>query len=159
MHRFPDLSSRPFNLYVERYIQLSPVILYKAWTKQFDAWFAAPDSVLMQGEVDTVFFFETEHKFEDQEVAERYPHYGRFLRLKADKLVELTWITGERGTRGAETVVTVELCPQNGGTQLKLSHAGFPDAESRDQHEKAWPTVLEQLEKKMKELEFLSSKY
>lgn len=147
-HRTPDLTKRPFNLAVDRFMSISPRTLYLAWTKQFDAWFADPGSVLMQGEVNTPFFFETVHKFEDSEVADRHPHYGRFLRLEPDKHIELTWVTGERGTKGAETIVTVELIAQPTGTLLKLEHAGFPDAESRDQHAAAWPYVLELLEQK-----------
>jgi len=46
-------------------------------------------------------------------------------------------------------VVTVELTPENGGTRLQLSHAGFPDEESRDRHQQAWPMVLAQLDERM----------
>ncbi len=43
----------------------------------------------------------------------------------------LTWVTA--ATKGAETVVTGELAPDDGGTQ----------------YEQAWPNVLEQFDRRM----------
>jgi uncharacterized protein YndB with AHSA1/START domain len=147
--RSPDLSGRPFDLWVEHRFAAAPAVLYEAWTRGMERWFAAPGSLLMRPEVDAVFFFETEFKRQPDAAVERHPHYGRFLRLVENRLVELTWVTGAMGTEGAETVVTVELHAAGEGTRLCLKHAGFPDAAARDRHRQAWPMVLSQLEQRV----------
>jgi uncharacterized protein YndB with AHSA1/START domain len=147
--RRPDLSQRPNHLQVERVMSASPAALYRAWTEQFDVWFAAPGSVLMQPAIDIPFFFETDFESVPGEGATRHAHYGRFLELRPEALVVMTWVTGAGGTEGAETVVTVELAAHGGGTNLRLTQEGFPRAELRDQALAAWPLVLEQLDRRI----------
>ena len=125
-------------------MQASPDALYRTWTEQLDRWFATPGTLLMTAKVNSVFFWEACHE------GNRYPHYGRFLRLEPGRLVELTWLTGQTGTKGAETVLTVEFIPGGTGARLQLTHNGFQDQESRDAHEKAWPEVLAHLDEKLR---------
>ncbi len=139
----PALSSTPLRATAERQMAVSADVLFRAWTtEQFDRWFAAPGTVLMKPEVNSAYFFEA--RFE----GERHPHYGRFLELKPDRLIKMTWLTAD-GTRGVETVVTVELIASGAGTLLRLTHEGFPDEQSRAGHEEAWPMALEMLDKAM----------
>ena len=110
----PDLSTRPYEFTIERTMLASPSVVYRAWTEQFDQWFAEPGTLQMKADVNVPFFFETH--FEGQ----RHPHYGRFLKLVPDQLLELTWVTGNPGTQGAETVITVELSPHDGLSLINI---------------------------------------
>src|SRR4029077_385116 len=127
----PDLSGRPFALTVARAMAVPAAALYRAWTREFDRWFAAPGSVVMEPRAGAPYCFET--RFEGS----RHAHYGRFLRLVPEALIEMTWVTAD-GTRGAETVVTVTLAPHPPGTLLRLTHAGFPDESLCQRHRDAW---------------------
>jgi uncharacterized protein YndB with AHSA1/START domain len=137
----PDLSSRPLKYEVQLLLPTSAAKLYRAWTQEFDRWFAAPGRMLMRAEINAPYFFEVEHE------GKRHVHYGRFLRLQPDALIEFTWVTGTGGTKGVETMLTIELAERSGGTQMSLTHVGFGDAESRDAYAQGWPHVLAQFEK------------
>lgn len=136
-----------YELTADRTMMLSADALYRAWTEEFDRWFAKPGSVLMRPEINEPFYFATDFD------GTLHAHYGRFLRLERARLIELTWVTGEGGTEGAETVVTVDLAAaDNNRTHVRLTHAGFPKEEQRNRHRDAWPLVLEQIERRLTEV-------
>lgn len=125
---------------VEKFLSSPPEQLYRAWTEQFDQWFAQEGTLLNWCEVGIPFFFATEFD------GGRHPHHGRFLRLDPNSLLELTWVTGSPGTKGAETTVSVKFSAADGGTNVTLSHTGFSDVDSMNGHKDAWPQVLDHLQ-------------
>lgn len=74
----PDLSDRPLRFTLTRTMATPPAALYRAWTEQFDRWFAAPGSVLMKAEVNVPFFFETHFE------ASAIPTTGAFFASSAN---------------------------------------------------------------------------
>ena len=83
----------------------SPTAIYRAWTQGFDTWFASPGTLAMRAAVGEPFYFDVAYD------GQHHPHYGRFVDLIPDHVVELAWVTGQGGTDGAETHVRVELSP------------------------------------------------
>ena len=136
----PDISARPLSLAVERQMKAQAAAIYEAWTEKFDCWFAEPGELLMTPEIDKPFFFYNRRDWGS------HPHYGRFTELEVNHLIEMTWITGQGGTAGAETVLRIELLPNEQGTLLRLTHSGFLDEDSRDGHRDNWPEGLETLD-------------
>jgi uncharacterized protein YndB with AHSA1/START domain len=125
---------------VERMLRAPSDAIYRAWTEQFDTWFAAPGSIVMRASVGEPYWFEVIHE------GARHPHYGRFLTLRPGRLIEQTWVTGRNGTDGAETVVRIDLSEGDAGTRLQLTHRGFLDAGSSARAAESWPEILAHLD-------------
>ena len=136
----PDLAARPHQFSMERIMHAAADSIYRAWTVEFDSWFATPGLIRMRPVQGEPFYFEVVHE------GLRAPHYGRFLALDPDRVVELTWVTGKGGTDGAETVVRVELTPMESGTRLRLTHSGFDSESALARHRDSWPAVLAHLD-------------
>jgi uncharacterized protein YndB with AHSA1/START domain len=133
-------SGNTHEIVVEQHLAARPSDVYDAWTQQFDRWFAEPGTVVMRAVVGEPFRFETAYE------GNRYPHFGRFLALEPDMLVEMSWVTGRNGTWGAETVVRLEIFPTDSGSRVRLTHSGFYEAAAAIQHADAWPQVLRHLD-------------
>ena len=73
-------------------------VLCRAWTEQFDRWFAAPRTIVMRPELNTPFYFAVEGVPDPH-------HYGRFLHLQRDRLVEMTSVTGASRRRTCQLTV------------------------------------------------------
>ncbi|MBX9569683.1 MAG: SRPBCC domain-containing protein [Candidatus Obscuribacterales bacterium] len=141
----PDISSRPTEMKLERQMNASADQIYDAWTQHFDCWFAEPGECMMTPEVDKPYFFRTRKDWGS------HPHHGRFVELEKNKLVVMTWQT-QGGTNGYETVIRIELTPNDQGTLMRMTHSGFADEKSCQGHKDNWPAAFDFLEEGVKKL-------
>ena len=140
----PYFDSRQRQCSWEGLINATPEKVYEAWTSKFDLWFGQPGETFMTPEVDKAYFFYNKKEWG------RHPHYGRFTELVQNKIIEMTWLTGngdDVGTEGAETLIRVELEARDNGTFMKMTHSGFKNERSQKGHDENWPYAFEELEK------------
>jgi hypothetical protein len=74
----PDLSERRPRLSVEGDEAASSAALFRARTQQFDLWFAAPGSVIMDAGINKVFYFVYKGKFQTR-LVKVFMRRGSFL--------------------------------------------------------------------------------
>ena len=65
----------------------------------------------------------------------RHLHYGRYLRPDRNRHLEPAWVTA--ASKGAKTVLSVDLAPTDRGNSLMRSH------------QEAWPKVLAHADERM----------
>jgi glutathione S-transferase len=73
---------------------------------------------------------------------------GRYEAVQAPNRLVFTWHWENVEADDAEatqTLVTIELSPVDGATTLSVTHSGFPDEASRDDHIKGWSDCLDRL--------------
>src|SRR5262249_17867706 len=101
-------------------------------------WMTLGGKAIMNPRVDGLFYLDMQYQ------GRGFPHYGRYIRVDRPRALEFTWMS--QGTQGNESVVTVELAAQRGGTALTLSHTGLPE-DQVESHRGGWQELLELLEK------------
>ncbi|KAA3607986.1 MAG: SRPBCC domain-containing protein [Planctomycetota bacterium] len=138
----PDHSTRPLKMTCVHIVQAKPSEVYAAWTVRLDTWFAQAGTLQIVPEPGRPYFFYNRYEWG------RHPHYGRFLDVKENQLIEMTWMTGNgsaEGTEGAETILRIELVPKETATEIRLTHSGFVSEKSLIGHQENWPLALELL--------------
>ena len=70
---------------------------------------------------------------------------GVYREIVQGKKLVYTWAW--KSTPERESLVTIELRPADGGTELTLKHEQFFDEEARDKHQHGWTGCLAHLEK------------
>ena len=72
--------------------------------------------------------------------------YGVYREVEAPHRLVYTWDWEEEEHRMGETVVTVEFRSLGEGTEVALTHEGFPAKEATEGHNLGWTSCLSQFE-------------
>ena len=71
---------------------------------------------------------------------------GEFREVTPPSKLAYTWrFDGDSSWDDIESIVTVEFRELPGGSELRLTHRGFPSEESRNRHEQGWTGGLEKM--------------
>lgn len=138
------------SLEVRRTIAAAPERVFQAWTEAsaLSRWFApSTEFTVIVHEADVRvggrYRIEMRHNTGRQHIA-----FGTYREIVSPRRLVLTW-NWEGETDRPETVVTVELQPAGGGSELVLTHRGFTTEKDRDDHNTGWTGCMTMLATKV----------
>ena len=71
--------------------------------------------------------------------------WGVYREISQPDSLVFTWSWEAGGFKGSDTLVTVALTEQDGGTDLTLRHEAFVDGDARDLHGQGWGMCLDKI--------------
>lgn len=134
-------------LRLTRTLDADPATVFAAWTDpgRMKEWFS-PETVAVEDvEADAVVGGAYRVRMRSDE-GQAFTARGTYREIDPPHRLVFTWDWEQEQSAVGETVVTVELREVDGGTELVLTHEGFPAAEARDGHEEGWASCLDRLE-------------
>lgn len=140
-------AERP-SLTLSRRIRARPEKVYAAWTQaeQMIQWFG-PATVkpgTLRAETDVRVGGRYRICFEN-DTGEYFEVGGVYREVVPNERLVFSWAW--HSTPERESVVTVQLKPEEGGTLLVFNHAQFFDETARDNHQRGWNELLAKLER------------
>ena len=141
----PSIAAKP-SLTLKRRFNAAPEKVYAAWTQpaQIAQWFGPDAGGVQRAETDlraggsfTIAF--------NTEDGEEHQVNGVYREVVRNKKLVFTWAW--RSTPERESLVTVLIEPDGGGSLLTLTHEQFFDEAARDRHSHGWTGSLDKLER------------
>ena len=121
--------------------------VFRAWTEaaELSRWFGpSPDYKTVVPELDLrvggKYRLEVHHK-----EGNIHRISGVYREIKAPEKLVFTWIWEAPGAE--DTLVTLDFRDLGGSTEVKVTHVGFTNVETRDRHRQGWAGGLENLSK------------
>lgn len=140
------MTASPLSLHLLRTVAASPAQIFDAWTTadQLKRWTCPDPNARVSATID----LRAGGHYSIRMDAEGGPFtaHGTYREVDAPRRLVYTWAWKEEThPMKAETLVTVEFAPAARGTEIRLTHAGFPTPDDRDGHEEGWKICLERL--------------
>jgi uncharacterized protein YndB with AHSA1/START domain len=130
-------------LTIKKHLTAPPEAVFDAWTTpDHMANWLSPMTTASVPRLDLRVGGEYQIDMHGEET--NYVHKGAYVEIERPHKLSFTWIS--EGTEQQETLVTLLLTPDGGGTELTLTHERFPSPESRDNHEQGWTAIVAKLE-------------
>ena len=134
------------SLTLKRRLNAAPETVYAAWTdpQRLTRWFGPDAGAVTRAETDVRVGGRFRVVFHTED-GEEHDVSGVYREVVPNERLVFTWAW--RSTPERESLVTVALRPDGGGTSLTLTHEQFFDEEARDRHEFGWTGTLDKLER------------
>jgi uncharacterized protein YndB with AHSA1/START domain len=144
--RDAEFTTKP-SLTIKRRINAAPAKVYAAWTdpEKIVAWFgpARVKEGSMRAETDLRVGGRYSISFSATD-GEHFQVGGVYREIVPNERLVFSWAW--HSTPERESLLTISLKPDGGGTLLTLLHEQFFDTAARDGHEKGWTELLGKLE-------------
>jgi len=141
----PGIATKP-SLTLKRRLNAAPEKVYAAWAQpaKLVQWFGPDSGAVTRAETDLRVGGRFRVVFHTED-GEEHDVSGVYREVVPNERLVFTWAW--RSTPERESLVTVALRPDGGGTSLTLTHEQFFDEEARDRHEFGWTGTLDKLER------------
>lgn len=144
-------TAEKITLKLNRFIKAPQQRVFEAWTQPelIMKWFGPGTSYLKSAKVDArvggkySLHMKTDGCGTSKEPGESTVG-GTYREVKPYSRLAFTWGWGDDAD---DTLVTVDFVAVQGGTQVTLTHEGFPSEESRNNHNFGWTGALDKLER------------
>ena len=132
----------PVRLSLTRSFDADPQTLFDAWLQDsWGDWLGPEGVVCLSSEVDP-------RVGGNWRILSRLPdgsevtHHGVYKEINRHSRLVFTW----HGCSGLDaTTVTLAFKPRGAGTEMTLTHEGFPTIETRDRHNNGWSGTFDRL--------------
>jgi len=136
----------PITLKVTRTLPASREKVFRAWTdpQTLMKWFAPSDQFitrLPEFDLRVGGRYRIEMKLEEK----THTVVGTYREIRPPEKLVFTWRWENEPAHVGDTLVTIELFDRGGKTELILTHEGFANEASRDEHNKGWAGCLDRL--------------